>query len=149
VDEDVCTLEAVGGPIGSLGGEPVGKEPNLAAEFFGAKVVGEQLNQFIFEDAGTAWLKKDERKARVDLRGHAIEDFDEVTARGGEESEVIEGAAAADVALGDLDAEASLGEHLFSGDEGMGVVVVVPGVWPEEDYWGCEGGSAWHVAGGG
>jgi hypothetical protein len=54
-----------------------------------------------------------------------------IGAGGAEQAEVVERAAAADVALGSFNLEAGLGKNRFGGGEGLRVVVVVPGVGPE------------------
>ena len=74
--------EAAGGDVGCFGGEPVGEEPDLFAEALGACVVWEQLGEFVLEDAGAAWLEKDEGQAGVDLLEPCVEDVGEVAARG-------------------------------------------------------------------
>ena len=130
VDEDVCAGEAGGRKVRRVLREPVGEEPDLLAELLRVGIFGEDFEELIFEDAGAAWLKKDEGQTGADLRGHAGKDLREIAAGGVEEAEVVERAAAADVAARDLDAEASFGEDLLGGGEGLRMVVVVPGVGP-------------------
>ena len=68
MDEDVCAREPPGDQIGRLGGKPVGEEPDLLPEPLCARIVGHQLEQFVFEDAGTAWLEEDEGRAGINVR---------------------------------------------------------------------------------
>jgi hypothetical protein len=75
----------------------------------GEKAIGEEIESFVFEDAGTAWFEKDEGEAGFYLRGYAVEDFGEIGAGVRQEAEVVKGATAADVSLGGLDTEAGLG----------------------------------------
>src|ERR1700678_3439524 len=112
MNEDLRALKTAGDPVGGFGGKPVGEEPDLSAHLLcqvGAAAIGEEVESFISEDAGTAWFEEDEGEAGFDLRGYAVEDFGEVGAGVREEAEVVKGAAAADVSLGGLDAEAGLG----------------------------------------
>ena len=74
VNQNVRARKLAGGKLGRVGGEPVGEQPDLLAERCRARIVGEQLEQFILEDAGATWLKKDEGQAGIDLRRHAVED---------------------------------------------------------------------------
>ena len=76
---------------------------------------------------------------RRELGGEGVEDFEEIVFCGVEHAEVVEGAAAAEVLVGEGDAEAGGGEDLVGGAHGGGVEVVVEGVGPEEDSgWGRE-----------
>ena len=61
-----------------------------------------------------------------------MEDFFEVGAGLLEEAKVVERAAAADVVAGDFGGESSGLEDLSGGGEGLRVVVVVPGIGPEQ-----------------
>ncbi len=76
---------------------------------------------------------------RLELRGEGVEDFEEIFFCGVEHAEVVEGAAAAEVAVGEGDAEAGGGEDLVGGAHGGGMEVVVEGVGPEEDFGGFGG----------
>ncbi len=101
-----CPSSAPAPKPGALRGKKVGEEPGLLFQFAGARVVGEELAELIFEHAGTTGFEEDKRKTGVDLRRHAIEDLGQVAARCAEKAEVVEWAAATDVALWDLNPEA-------------------------------------------
>ena len=107
------------------------------AEALGARVVGEKFQQLVLEDAGAAWFEEDERIAGIDLAGHAIENLNKVPTGRAEQAEVIERASAADVTFWNMDPEAGLGKNLFGGNHGLRMVVVVPGVGPEQHYLRC------------
>src|SRR6266567_8717198 len=133
VNEDRLTLEAARGEVRSLGRKPVGQQPHGFAQLLGARVVGEELGELVAEDAGATWLEENEGQAGIDLRSHAVEDVGEIGAGGIEKTEVVEWATAADVTFGDMDAEAGLGEEGFGCAERLRMVVVVPGIGPEND----------------
>ena len=119
--------------LGRLGGEPVGKQPDLLAQALGSRIVGKEFEQLVLEDAGAAWLKKDERQPGIDLRSHAVENTREIGAGSGEKAEVVEWTAAADVAAWDFDLKSGLAEDSLGGGERLRMVVVVPGVGPQQD----------------
>ena len=148
VQQNVRALEAprdeIGREIRRLGGEEIGEKPDLPAQALRAGVVGKEFQQFVFEDAGAAWLEEDERQASLDLRSHAAENFGEIGAGGREKAEVVERAAAADVALRGFNLKAGLGEDGFCRGERLRVVVVVPGVGPEENF---SSGGRWGFVG--
>ena len=108
VDKDVRALEAAGGKFRRAIGKPVSEQPDLAAQEFRARVIGEELWQFIFEDAGAAWLEEDEGQASFNLRSHAVEDTREIGASRAEKTEIVERTAAADVSLRNFDLKSSL-----------------------------------------
>ena len=130
VDKDVRALKAAGGKIRRAVGEPVGEQPDLMAQEFGARIVRKKLGQFIFEDAGAARLEKDEGQASLNLRSHAVEDAREIGAGLAEKTEIVERTPAADVAAGNFDLKSGLGEDGFGGGKRLRVVVVVPSVGP-------------------
>ena len=68
VDQDVCASEAARGKLRCAFGEPVGEQPDILAQAFRAGIVGEEFQQLVFEDAGTAWLEEDEGQAGLNLR---------------------------------------------------------------------------------
>ena len=109
----------------------------MLAQALRAGIVGEEFEKFVFEDAGATWFKKDEGQAGLDLRRHAIEHAGEVGAGGAEQAEVIKRTATADVPFGNFNLEAGLGEDGFGGCECLRMVVVVPGIRPENDRRGC------------
>lgn len=119
--------------IGVVRGEKVGEEPGLAAEALRERIVGKELEQFIFKNAGAARLEEDERQIGFDLRRHAAKNAGEIRARGIEETEVVERAATADVPMRSFDVEAGASEHGFSSGECLRMVVVVPGVGPQQN----------------
>ena len=61
----------------------------------------------------------------------------EIGAGGAEQAEVVERTAAADVPFGNFNLEAGLREDSFGGCECLRMVVVVPGVGPEQDRRGA------------
>jgi hypothetical protein len=65
-----------------------------------------------------------------------VEDFEQKALGAVEHAEVVEGASAAEVGLGDQDAESGGFEDLDGGTGGVGEEVVVEGVGPEEDFGG-------------
>jgi len=135
VNQDVCALKAAGGKFRRAIGEPVSEQPDLPAQEPGARVVGEELRQFIFEDAGTAWLEEDEGQTSLNLRGHAVEDAREIGAGRAEKTEVVKRTPAADVALQSFDLKSGLSEDGFGGGKRLWVVVVVPCVRPQHQDW--------------
>ena len=110
VDQNVRALQAANRKIRRLGCKPIGEEPDLTAELLGAGIVGEELEQFVLEDAGAAWFKEDEGQPGFDLNGHTVQDAGKISTGGCKESEVIEGPAAADVSSRHLNAETCLRE---------------------------------------
>ena len=119
--------------MGGVFDEELAEEEGLVAELGGAGVVGEEVGEFVAEDGGAAGFEDDDGGAVDELRGEGVEDFEEIFFGGVEHAEVVEGAAAAEVAVGEGDAEAGGGEDLVGGAQGGGVEVVVEGVGPEED----------------
>ena len=134
VNKDLGACEASGSEVGCLGGEPVSKEPDGIAKACGARVIGEELGELVAEDAGAAWLQKQEWQAGIDLRCHAIEDAGQIGMRIVEEAEVIKGASATDVSFRDVHAKARFGEEGFGSSERLRVVIVVPSVGPQHHH---------------
>jgi hypothetical protein len=132
VDEDFF-VDAGGLVVGSVFDEELAEEEGLVAELGGAGVVGEEVGELVAEDRGAAWFEDDDGRAVGELGGESVEDFEEIFFCGVEHAEVVEGAAAAEVMVGECDAEAGGGEDLVGGAQGGGVEVVVEGVGPEED----------------
>ena len=116
---------------GETVGKPVGEEKDLLAEALGTGIVGEQFRQLIFEDAGATRLKKDERNPGLNLRRHAVENAREIGPSSIEKTEVVERAAAADVSAGNHNLKSCLTEYCLGGRERLRMVVVVPGIGPE------------------
>ena len=79
VEQKPRAAQAADYPVGCVGGKPVGEQPDLRAQSFRAIIVREELQHLVAEDAGAAWLEKDEGKAGVDLRRDTVEDVDQVT----------------------------------------------------------------------
>ena len=134
VNEDVRALKAADSKFRRAISEPVREQPDLPAQEPGAAIVGEELRQFIFEDAGAARLEEDEGQASLDLRGHAVEDAREIGAGRAEKTEIVERAPAADVAARNFDLKSGLSEDGLGSCECLRMVVVVPCIGPEQDW---------------
>src|SRR5579863_9701975 len=106
VNQNALACEGVRNGVRSVLHEEVREQPCLVAKPLRDRVVREKLLQLVAEDAGAAWLKKDERQAGNDLRGHALENLGEIVTGRAEEAEVVERTPAADVALRAFNAEA-------------------------------------------
>ena len=126
--------------------EEFAEEQGVGFEFVGAGVVGEEVGELVAEDGGAAWLEDDDGHAGGEEGLEDGEGVEEVSAGGREQAEVVERAAAADVAIEDADAEAGGGKELVRGQGGGGAEVVVEGVGPEEDV-ACGGGGLGEVFG--
>jgi len=133
VEENVRPVKASGGEAGRARGEKVGKKPDLLAQTFSAGIAGEKFEDLVLENAGATGLEKNKGQAGIDLRSHAVEDLREIGAGGRKQAEIVERPAAADVPAGRFHVEAGKTEDGFRGLQGLRVVVVVPGVGPEED----------------
>lgn len=118
--------------VGRVAGEELAEQEGLVGEAAGAVVAGEEVEELVAEDAGATGFEEEEGKAAVDLGREFREDAAEVVAGGIEEAEVVKRAAAADVLAGDLDGVSGGVEDLAGGGEGLGMVVVIPGIGPEE-----------------
>src|SRR5438270_3449914 len=100
VDEDFfgfCELRGL--VAGSVLDEELAEEEGLVAELGGAMVVGEEVGEFVAEDGGAAWFEHDNGSAGFELRGESVEDFEEIFFCGVEHAEVVEGTAAAEMAV--------------------------------------------------
>ena len=100
VDQNLRSCKAAGDQSGAFGSQPVGKQPDLLAHLARPRIVGKQLQQLVFEDAGATRLEKDEGQSGVDLRRHPLEHVGEISPRRAEKAEVVQRAAAADVPFG-------------------------------------------------
>jgi hypothetical protein len=101
VDEDLFGSSKLRGLVvrGVLDQE-FAEEEGLVAELGGAGVVGEEVGELVPEDGGAAGFEDDDGGAVDELRGEGVEDFEEIFFGGVEHAEVVEGAAAAEVAVG-------------------------------------------------
>jgi hypothetical protein len=133
VEDYALPGEVRGLAMGCMLLEEIAEEEGLAAEAGGASVVREEVAKFVTEDTGTGGFEEDEGPAGVDLGSQGFENALEVASGFGQEAEVVEGASAAEVMAGDLDPEACGFEDLPGGNQGLRMVVVVPGVGPKED----------------
>ena len=66
--------QASGTKSGAFAASQSASSQTCSRKLLRARIVGEQLQQLVLEDAGATRLEKDERQPGVDLRGHAIED---------------------------------------------------------------------------
>jgi hypothetical protein len=104
--EDDFSADKLGGlEIRDVTGEEFAEEEGLLAEALCARVVGEEVDQFVAEDAGAAGLEEDEGNGGIDLRGELVENFQQILPGLFQKSEVVEWAAAADVVAWDFDGE--------------------------------------------
>ena len=129
---------ALPGEIGwlVLGGVPfeeITEEESLAAEAGGASVVWKEVAELVTEDTGTGRFEEDHGQPGVDFGAQTVENAQEIAAGFGQETEVIEGASAAEVMAGNLHVEACAFEDLPGSVQGLRMVIVVPGVGPEEN----------------
>ena len=139
--EDDAGVGVLGGlVVWRVAGEELAEQEGLVGEAAGAVVAGKKVEEFVAEDAGATGFEEDDGQAGVNLRGELGENAAEVGAGGVEEAEVVEGAAAADVLTGDLDGVSDGVEDGCGGGEGWRVVVVVPGIGPED---GLRLGGVW------
>jgi|SRR5271157_2265085 len=113
--------------------EEITEQEALLAQALGPGTRGEEIAKFVAEDAGAGGFEEDNGAAGVDFGREAVHDVFEVGAGFGEESKVIEWAAAADVFPGEPNAESSATEDAASSGKSLGVVVVVPGIRPQDD----------------
>src|SRR6266702_1731639 len=132
MDDDASSWHLWNLPVSCVAREHLAKHDGLLAEADGTLVVREEVDQFVSEDGGTAWLQHDDGNSSGDLRREFIEDAQQVAARFVEKSEVVERTAAADVLLRNLDAGACGGEELRCGRERLRVEVVIPRIGPEQ-----------------
>ena len=136
--QDVLAFECADAEAGSLLGKEVSEEPGLIFQELRSLVSWEKLMQFVLEDTGTAWFKKDEGQAGIDLQRHALKDFGQVAARCAEEAEIVQWTAAANMALRSLDSESGTHKNRLGRDKGLRMVVVVPRIRPQHHHlrWG-------------
>jgi hypothetical protein len=101
--------------VGGVLDEELAEEEGLVAEFSSAGIVGEEVGEFVAEDGGTGGFENNDGCAIGELGGKSVEDLEEVFFCGVEHAEVVEGTAAAEVVVGEYDAEAGGGEDLMGG----------------------------------
>src|ERR1035441_7042432 len=102
VDDDAAAGHLWRQPRRGVAREHFTQHDGLFAEPDCALIFGEEVDEFVTEDAGAAWFEHDDGNAGCDLRLKLVEDAEQVATRFIEESEVVERAAAADVSLGNL-----------------------------------------------
>src|ERR1700732_1738160 len=73
------------------------KQERLRAKSRCTFVIGQQARQLISENCGTTWLQHNNRSSRCDFVAEHVEHMQQVTLRLGEESEIVEWPAAADM----------------------------------------------------
>ena len=134
VNQNFCACEATRGELGCAIGEPVGEQPGVLAQAFRAGIVGEKFQQLIFENAGATWFKEDEWQAGLDLRCHKAKHAGKIGAGSAEKAEVVEWAAAADVAARGFNLKAGFKKDGLGREERLRMVVVVPRIRPQQDW---------------
>jgi hypothetical protein len=102
----------------------------------GAGVVGEEVREFVAEDGYAGRFQSDDGNAGFDLGLELIEDLQEQAFGAIQHTEVVEGTSAAEIGLGNEDAESGGFQDLYGGAGGLGEEVVVEGVGPEENLGG-------------
>ena len=105
----------------------------MLAQALGPGTRGEEIAKFVAEDAGAGGFEKNEGPASIDFWSEPFHDAFEVGAGFSQESKIIERTAAADMLPRDPNAIVSAGEDAVGGGESLGVVVVVPGIRPQDD----------------
>jgi hypothetical protein len=116
--------------------EELAEQERLFAQDLGALVVREEVEEFVAEDGDAAGLEADDGDSGFDLGGERVENVEEQGLGAIKHAEVVERASAAEVGLGDEDAESGGFEDFDGGAGGLGEEVVVEGVGPEEDRGG-------------
>jgi hypothetical protein len=84
------------------------------AQTFRAGIVGKKFQQLFFENASATWFKEDEGQAGFNLRRQAAEHARKIGACSAEKTEIVERAAAANVAARNFDMKAGFGKDGFS-----------------------------------
>lgn len=133
VEDDALPGEVRGSIIGRVPGEEIAQEIALAAEPGSSRVLREEVTEFVAKNAGARGFEEDDGEAGVDFGSQSFKNALEVAACSGQEAEVIKRAAAAEMSGRELDAESGGLQHGLSCGQRLRVVVVVPGVGPEED----------------
>ncbi len=113
--------------------EEFAEEESLFAQGLGARVVGEEVREFVAKDGDAAGFESDDGDSGFDLGLELVEDVEQQSLGAVEHAEVVEGASAAEVGLGDDDAKSGGFEDIDGGAGGGGEEVVVKGVGPEKD----------------
>jgi hypothetical protein len=102
----------------------------------GTGVVGKKIGEFVAEHSHAGRLQSDYGDAGFDLGLELIEDLQEQAFGAIQHTEVVEGTSAAEIGLGNEDAESGGFQDLYGGAGGLGEEVVVEGVGPEENLGG-------------
>jgi len=89
-------------PVGGALREDLAQHHGLLAEADRARIVREEVDEFVAKDAGATGLKHDDRNTGIDLRLKLIEDAEQVAASLIQEAEIVERPAAADMCLRNL-----------------------------------------------
>lgn len=111
VEDDALSREAGWPVVRRPLGKEIAEEECLLTQSGGASVLGEEVVEFIAEDAGAGRLKKDDGQSGVDFRGKDCKDLLKIMARRGQEAKVVEGASAAEMLAWDADAETGRLKH--------------------------------------
>src|SRR5271163_1296609 len=82
---------------GRVANEEFAAQIDLVAKPLGAAVAGEEVAEFIAEDAGAAGLEDHDRHPGLDLRGQGRHHLLQILARLREKTGIVERASAADV----------------------------------------------------
>jgi hypothetical protein len=113
--------------------EEIAEQEGLLAQAPGSGMVWEEIAEFVAKDTGAGGFEKDDGQAGVDFGGETIHGAFEIGTGFREKSEIVERAAAAEVASGDLSMKSGVREDIMGSGEGLRAEVVVPGVGPEEN----------------
>ena len=112
------------------------QQERLFAQGLRTGVVGEEICEFVAEDSYARRFQSNYGDAGFDLGLELIEDLQEQVFGAIQHAEVVEGASAAEIGLGNEDAESGGFEDLYGGAGGLGEEVVVESVGPEENFGG-------------
>src|SRR5579872_6445037 len=113
--------------------EEFAEQESLLAQGLSACIVRKEVDQFVAEDGDAAGFESDDGDAGFDFGLELVEDFEQKAFGAVEHAEVVEGASATEVRLGNEDAESGGLENFDGGAGGRGQEVVVEGVGPEEN----------------
>src|ERR1017187_3739315 len=111
VDDNAASGQLRSLPVGGALCEYFAQHDGLPAQADGALVVGEEIDQFVAEDAGATGFEHDDRDSGGDLRFKLVQNTEQIAASLVEESEVVERSPAAYVPPRNLDAGSGGGEQ--------------------------------------